>query len=182
MKRLTLLALVGLTLLLGLPASAQEVVPVSSLLTLPDTYDQQIVTIRGEIVGDYGDRGDVVWVQVNDDAYVDEPSYEVGRLSGTNTGISVKIDGSIPDDFGPPGAHGVRGPIVLVSGVFRDLDPELGGLTYLEATEVTLLEAARVVPEREPDITALVAGALLTLGGLLALAARRDLLRPRRSR
>jgi hypothetical protein len=93
----------------------------------------------------------------------------------------VKIDGSIPDEFGPPGAHGVRGPIVLVSGVFRDLDPELGGLTYLEATEVTLLEAARVVPEREPDLTALVAGALLTLGGLLALAARRDILRPVRS-
>ena len=181
MRRFTVLALAGLTLLLGLPAFAQEVIPVSSLLALPDDYDQQIVTIRGEIVGDYSDRGGVVWVQVNDDPYVDAPSYETGRLSGTNTGISVKIDGAIPDGFGPPGAHGVRGPIVMVSGVFRDLDPALGGLTYLEATEVTLVEAAKVVPEREPDLPALVAGALLTVGGLLALAARRDLLRPRHS-
>jgi hypothetical protein len=165
---------------LAIPAAAQEIVPVSSLLALPDEYDQQVVTIRGEIVGDYGDRGNVVWVQVNDDPYVDEPLSTSGRLAGTNTGLSVRLTGAIPDGFGAPGGHGVRGPIVEVTGVFRDLDPALGGITFLEATDVVLIESSERLPEPGADTAALVTGAMLTAGALLAMAQRRDLL-PKRS-
>lgn len=167
-------------LCLFLPATAalgQEELDVSTLLARPDSYDQQIVTIRGEIVGDYGDRGDVVWVQVNDDPYVDQPLAEHERLAGTNTGISVRLSGGIPADFGPPGGYGIRGPIVEVTGVFRDLDPDLGGLTFVEAVEVTLVSPAETFSEPGPDTAAAVAGAALTALGLLALAHRRDLLR-----
>ena len=158
-------------------AQGQEMVEVSTLLAQADTYDQQVVTIRGEIVGDYGDRGDVVWVQVNDDPYVDEPFAADGRLAGTNTGISVRLTGGVPADFGPPGGHGVRGPIVEITGVFRDLDPDLGGLTFVEAVDVVLVSPARTFPEPGPDAAAAVTGAALTAAALLALAQRRDLLR-----
>lgn len=160
-------------------ASAQEVTEVSNLLALPDEFDQQIVTIRGEIVGDYGDRADVVWVQVNDDPYVDEPLSVNGRLAGTNTGISVRLSGEVPSTFGSPGGYGVRGPIVEITGVFRDLDPSLGGLTYIEATEVELVAPSERLPEPGPSAGATATGALLTVLGLLALAQRRDLLRLR---
>ncbi|HVR31385.1 MAG TPA: hypothetical protein VMS74_01625 [Acidimicrobiia bacterium] len=180
MKRLTalVLALLGL----ALPAAAQEVTEISTLLTLPDQFDQQVVTIRGEIVGDYGDRGSVVWVQVNDDPYVDQPFAESGRLGGTNTGMSVRISHPIPVEFGPPGGYGIRGPIVEVTGVFRDLDPALGGLTFVEAANVELVEASRRLPESGFDSAAVVVGGTLTLLGLLTMAQRRDLLRkPNRS-
>lgn len=171
-----LLAAVAVLLLPALPGAGQETVAVSTLLTQPDQYDQQFVTIRGEIVGDYGDRGNVVWVQVNDDAYVEQPLASTGRLGGTNTGISVRLSGSIPDTFGAPGAHGVRGPIVEVSGIFRDLDPALGGLTFIEATDVLLVSPSQTVPEPGPDPVAAALGAILTAAGLLALAHRRNLL------
>jgi hypothetical protein len=158
-------------------ASGQEQVEVSTLLSQSDTYDQQIVTIRGEIVGDYGDRGDVVWVQVNDDPYVDQPLAADGRLAGTNTGISVRLSDGIPADFGPPGGYGIRGPIVEVTGVFRDLDPDLGGITFVEAVDVVLVSPAESFPEPGPDTAAAIAGATLTALALLALAHRRDLLR-----
>lgn len=161
------------------PALAQDVTEVSNLLALPDEFDQQIVTIRGEIVGDYGVRTDVVWVQVNDDPYVDEPLAVNGRLAGTNTGISVRLSGEVPPAFGSPGGHGVRGPIVEITGVFRDLDPTLGGLTYIEATDVELVARSERLPESGASTAATVAGAVLTVLGLLALAQRRDLLRPR---
>lgn len=174
MRRL-LAAAVVLTLP-ALPAAAQETVEVSTLLALPDEYDQQIVTIRGEIVGDYGDRGDVVWVQVNDDPYVDQPLISTGRLAGTNTGISVRLSGGIPDSFGAPGAHGVRGPIVEVTGTFRDLDPALGGLTFVEATDVFLVSPSQRLREPGLDPVAAALGAILTAAGLLALAHRRNLI------
>lgn len=183
MKGLAVLVLAGALLAPGMPAAAQETVPVSTLLALPDDYDQQVVTVRGELVGDYGSRGDETWVQLNDDAYVDRPLAATGRLAGTNTGIGLRIRGSIPDGFGPPGGHGVRGPIVLVTGVFRDFDPELGGLTFIDATSVELVESAQTLPEPGFDLPAALAGAVLTLAGLALLAHRRDLLpTPRKSR
>lgn len=178
MRRLVIVA----TALLAIPAasaSAQEVSEVSSLLALPHEFDQQIVRVRGEIVGDYGDRTDVVWVQVNDDPYVDEPLAVNGRLAGTNTGISVRLSGEVPSSFGTPGGYGVRGPIVEVTGVFRDLDPSLGGLTYIEATEVELIAPSERLSEPGASRGAMATGAALTVLGLLAMAQRRDLLRPR---
>lgn len=175
MRRFSVLALALLGL--ALPAVAQEVTEISTLLALADEYDQQIVTIRGEIVGDYGDRGEVVWVQVNDDPYVDQPFAEFSRLTGTNTGMSVRISHPIPVEFGPPGGYGIRGPVVEVTGVFRDLDPAFGGLTFVEATSVDLVAASRRLPERGFDISAAIVGGVLTLLGLLTMAQRRDLFR-----
>lgn len=170
-----LLAAVTVLMLPVLPAAGQETVAVSTLLAQPDEYDQQVVTIRGEIVGDYGNRGNVVWVQVNDDAYVDQPLSSTGRLAGTNTGISVRLTGGVPDTFGAPGAHAVRGPVVEVTGIFRDLDPSIGGLTFVEATDVLLVAPSQSLPRPGPDPVATALGAILTAGGLLALALRRDL-------
>lgn len=174
--RRALLTLAGV-LLVALPAAAQQVVPVSTLLALPDEYDQQVVTVRGEFVGDYGARGDVTWVQLNDDAYVDAPLAQDGRLGGTNTGIGIRIPGAIPEEFGEPGGFGIRGPVVEVVGVFRDLDPALGGITFIEAVEINLISPAEPIAGPGLDLPALIAGVALTLGGLLTLALRRDLLR-----
>ncbi len=160
----------------AVPAAAQEEVPVSSLLSDPALYDQHVVTIVGEIVGDFGERDAVVWVQVNDDPYVAMPLARSGRLAGTNTGIAVRLPGIDPGEFGQPGRHGVRGPVLRVTGVFRNLDPALGGLTFVDAADVVLLAPSEKLPVPGVDTAALVPGIILTLTALLALAHRRDLL------
>ncbi len=169
-------AMVVLLLLPVLPAGASTPVSVSNLLTEADSYDLMQVTVVGEIVGDYGDRGEVVWVQLNDDAYTHRPPGSDRELAGTNIGISVRLSEVPLESFGSPGGHGVRGPIVEVTGVFRNLHPEMGGLTFIDATLVVLVEQSVPTPEAGPDLAALIVGAILTVGGLLALAHRRDLL------
>ncbi len=166
----------AIILLPVLPVGASTLVDVAELLTEADAYDLVQVTVVGEIVGDYGDRGDVVWVQLNDDAYTHQPPGSMRQLAGTNTGISVRLSGISLEDFGSPGGHGVRGPIVEVTGVFRNLHPQLGGLTFIDATDVILVEQSVATPESGPDLAALIIGTILTVGGLLALAHRRDLL------
>lgn len=155
----------------------------SSLLADPGIYDQHVVTIVGEIVGDYGERGDVIWVQVNDDPYVDRPLAQWGRLAGGNNGISVRLEDVSLEDFGPPGGHGVRGPVVQVTGVFHHIDPERGGLIFIEAADVVLVDASVAIPADEMNVASLVIGAILTTAGLLTMAHRRDLLpkRPERA-
>lgn len=167
---------VGTTLIPGLPAGASTPVDVSELLAEADVYDLMQVTVVGEIVGDYGDRGEIVWVQLNDDAYTHQPPGSARQLAGTNIGISVRLSGVSVEDFGSPGGHSLRGPIVEVTGVFRNLHPELGGLTFIDATDVVLVERSVATPEAGPDLTASIIGTILTVGGLLALAQRRDLL------
>ena len=167
---------VAFVLLPVLPAGASTPVDVAELLAEADAYDLMEVTVVGEIVGDYGDRGEIVWVQLNDDAYTHQPPGSDRQLAGTNIGISVRFSEVSLEGFGSPGGHGVRGPIVEVTGVFRNLHPEMGGLTFIEATDVVLVQGSVADPEASPDLAASIVGAVLTIGGLLALAHRRDLL------
>jgi hypothetical protein len=169
-------SVVALAVLAASPAAASTTVPVAELLVEADAYDLKQVTVVGEIVGDYGDRGEFVWVQLNDDAYAHRPPGQDRQLAGTNIGISVRLSGVSLGDFGSPGGHGVRGPLVEVTGIFRNLHPELGGLTFIDATSVVLIEPSVTIAEQGPDLVALIIGSLLTAAGLLALAHRRDLL------
>jgi len=174
MRLVALLTLIGL---LSVPAAAlaDETVPVSSLLANPGAFDQTVVTVRGEIVGDYGRRGDIVWVQVNDDPYVDLPLVQRTHPVGTNTGIAVRYPVAMQGDFGRPGVYRIRGPIVQVTGIFRHLDPETGGITYIQATDLTLLSASERVPIPAASPVPALVGAVLTLGGLYAMSRRRDM-------
>lgn len=156
-------------------ALAEDILPVSALIENPDAYDQTVVTIQGEIVGDFGRRGDIVWVQVNDDPYVDTPLVERAGPVGTNTGIAVRYPASMQGDWGPPGAYGIRGPIVEVTGVFRHLDPGTGGMTFVQAAKVTLIEPSRDVAIPGGSPLPVIIGGLLTVGGLVAMSRRRDM-------
>ena len=144
----------------------------------PERFDDREVTIRGEIIGDYGYRADDIWIQINDDTYADTPLLERGEPSGTNTGIGVRLPtGTVDEAWGPPGGYRVRGPIVEVTGVFHHADPERGGDTYMDATAVRLIEPARpiAVPGADPVLLAMAAFMVILGGGLWARARWRKL-------
>lgn len=158
----------------ALPGAAQELVPVSELDENPTAYAGRMVTIEGEIVGDYGIRDDVVWCQVNDDPYVDAPLAETGRLAGTNIGIGVRLPrASFDDGWGQPGSSDTRGPVVRVTGTFRYNDPEESGETFLEARQVELVEPSRPFEQGpSPAWPAVTGGVLIVTGAGLFFGVR----------
>jgi hypothetical protein len=126
---------------------------VSELDTDPTEWNGRPVEIVGEVIGDYGRRASGVWIQVNDDAYADSPLIEGGPLSGGNTGLGVRMPSDLFDEtlWGSPGRYDTRGPILQVTGIFRYADAETGGDTFIEATEIVLLEPSRPLDVPGPD-------------------------------
>lgn len=154
-----------------------ETVSVADLETTPEAYDDRTVTLRGELVGDYGVRRDGIWVQLNDDPYVDAPLAETGGLAGGNVGLGVWLPLEHLDLLGrhAPGRYGRRGPVVEVTGTFRYHDPALGGETYLRAAGLTLIQPGRPLeapPRRWP---AAGGAALLALAAALAVRVSRTI-------
>lgn len=172
MRTLLVLALCAV----ALPAAAQEVVSVGDLLLEPAVYNETEVAVVGELVGDYSKRDQEVWVQLNDDDYVDAPLGEPGSEgNSTNTGIGIRIPLGLFDEVvtDPPGRYGWRGPKITVTGVFLHFDPELGGETYIDATDLGLVEPGRPIATPGPGV-ALIVGPLLALVGVgIFLTARR---------
>jgi len=164
-------------LLILVPATgaiAQESVTTQELDADPGRFADRRLTIVGELIGDYGRRGDSVWVQLNDDAYVTEPLTETGKLAGTNSGIGVRIPAThFGADWGEPGRYGVRGPIVRVVGFFRYHDVDTAGETFIDVTSTELIERSRRIDVGglEP-VTFISGGAMIVVGIGLYLLGR----------
>lgn len=146
---------------------ALSTVPVSELDADPATWNGTEVTVTGEIIGDYSVRGDIVWFQLNDDAYGATPLGEGGTLQGGNVGIGVRILRSEwSSAWGEPGRYGQRGPIVEVTGTFLHNSPEDQGETFIDGSRVELVEAARPIETPPASAARAIVGGLLALAGL----------------
>lgn len=156
---------------LAIPADA-TVLTTTELDAEPARWNGRSVIITGEVVGDYARRPDVVWVQINDDAYSRTPLLETGQLVGSNAGLGVRIPNELFDAaaWGRPGGYRTRGPVLAVTGVFRHADPTTGGDTFIDATDVELVSPSR--PLEAPSINwTLVAVSVVAIAGGGALAA-----------
>jgi len=129
------------------PAAGSEV-EIADLLADQGAYDQSEITVRGELIGDFGRRGDWVWVQVNGDSYADEPVLAGGPLTGGNLGIAARIPEGLfaEGGFGDAGGYRHRGAVVLLTGTWRFHDPDRTGESYLEVTAMQV-----VAPEQRLD-------------------------------
>jgi hypothetical protein len=143
-----LVALLALSLLGAVPAGADggsipvhlDEVTVADLLADPAAYTAMPVVVRGELVGDFGERDDgTVWTQLNGDPYAEAPLLSGGSLAGPNQGIGVRFPAEVWPGFDRPGGYRVRGPVVELTGNWRYHDPERGGESYLDVTGVVLL-------------------------------------------
>lgn len=150
MKRLVIVATVFLTVMVSAVAAdghqtETSEVAVGDLVNDPRLWDNRVVSITGELVGDYSRRTDGVWVQINEDPYVESPIAAGGAPVGANTGVGARIPTEVFEATveGPPGHYGRVGPEVRLTGVFRHNDPELTGETYLDVQTIELVAAAR---------------------------------------
>lgn len=165
-RRLAVLVVLGLIVLVALPAAAQVEVTVEDLLADPEAFDGITITVEGELIGDYGFRpGGWMWTQLNDDSYARAPVVEDGPLTGSNLGIGVRMSSAVGERLDPPGGYRVRGPIVRATGIWRYHDPDRGGETYLDAATVETAEPGEDL-EEGANWWALGAGiALLIISG-----------------
>lgn len=166
--------LVATLLVVGAPAVAGQVA-VADLVVDGARWNGEIVTIEGELVGDFQRRGEWTWVQLNGDSYADVPAPEGGELTGANVGVAVRIRTDALDVtvLDAPGRYGVRGPIVRVTGEWRHRDEDRGGESYLAASTLELLEGERRFEEPMPWGVLIAGLALLGLAGSMGLVSRR---------
>jgi hypothetical protein len=170
MRRTLFLASMVIFLLLPTSALAAIDTTVPELVERGAEFDDVEVSVRGELVGDYGFRNDTwVWTQLNGDPYVNAPLREDGSASGGNTGIGIRMPTELAADLDPPGRYRSRGPVVLVVGIWKYHDTERQGESYLEVKSLTMLEPGRPL-EQGPNWLVIVGGAVLV--GAAALAWR----------
>lgn len=166
-------------LLLAPMVMAQVEVDVTDLDTHPDQYEGTRVVITGEVVGDYGIRSDVVWIQLNTDVYADTPLRTRDDAVGSNVGIGVRYPRALHnEEWGPPGGYGVRGPILRVEGVFRYNDDEESGETFIDADTIEVMSPSLSMGLRDPDIAMWIAAIIAALGGAALYGSARLRRRP----
>jgi len=175
-----LVAMIGALVLVALPAPASsETVTVLDLVTAGEAWAGEVVSVEGELVGDYGRRPDgCVWTQLNGDPYVTRPLVDGGGPVGGNVGIGIRMDQSLAAGLDPPGRHGIRGPVVTVTGTWRWHDARRQGESFLDVVSLEVIEGGRRLPMRTDWTSALGGVALLGLA-ILVLRLGRSAVYPR---
>jgi hypothetical protein len=149
------------------PAIAQEIAVSELLAESPDLSNQEI-TIEGELVGDFGFRGDGwMWTQLNDDPYVDHPIRDGIAPIGGNIGVGVRIPSELAENLDHPGGYHYRGPVVRLTGIWRHHDPNRQGESYLEVEILELIDEGRILDEGVVWWTVFVGLGLLAAAGLI---------------
>lgn len=170
-------ALIGSLVIVVAPSVAQgaDEVPVATIITESADLDGATIVVRGELVGDFLRRSDVVWVQLNGDAYVDAPSRAGGGRAGGNVGIGARIPGTLAVllEGEHPGGYRWRGPVVLATGVWRHHDPGRGGESYLDVVGLVVLESALPTHGGAQWWALAVGGLLMAAGAAPLMASRR---------
>lgn len=147
-------------------------VSVSDLIADGEAYDNTLITVEGEFVGDYGFRRDgFMWTQLNDDSYARDALVNGGPRTGANTGIGVRMPSELGENLDPVGGYRLEGPLVQLGGIWRYHDPDRGGETYLDVAELVVIEDGRRL-EEGPDWIVFGFGVVL-IGASAALWYRR---------
>lgn len=163
-------------LLVPVPVLAAQETSVSEVIEEAAELGGEEISVRGELVGDYGNRDDGwTWTQLNGDGYVDSPLRDGGIPQGSNTGIGVRIPTDLLADLGPPGGYRHRGPIVRVEGEWRYHDPERQGESYLQVESLVVVEPGYSFGDDVNWLPAVIGVFLVVFAGLVAwLTLRRD--------
>lgn len=107
-----------------IPRASIADVSSNNLYDCPQSYDNQRVRYRGEVVGALLRRDTGVWVQLNDDVYAEVigplPAHRDFR--GGNAGVGVLLPPEVAADVSFIGGPQTRGDVLEVSGTFHRID------------------------------------------------------------
>lgn len=135
-----------------IPESAKTSVSIHELLSRPEIYDQQVIYIEGEIVGQVLRRKDGAWFHLKD---------KDGLMIGIWTSHAVV------DNFSFLGRHGIRGDYLGITGVYYKICPLHGGDTDIHLNEVVYHIVGHPLPKSPVSPIKAYFLILLFLSGLL---------------
>lgn len=120
-----------------IPRASIADVSSNNLYDCPQSYDNQRVRYRGEVVGALLRRDTGVWVQLNDDVYADVigplPAHRDFR--GGNAGVGVLLPTQLAEHIDFVGGPQTRGDVIEIEGVFNRVDPS-GEVAVIRADTV----------------------------------------------
>lgn len=117
---------------ISLEAKAETKYSINDLIENAATLDNQVVTIKGEAIGEAMNRGDYTWVNIND---------------GTNA-IGVWMDSETAKSITYYGNYKNIGDTIVVTGMFRKACAEHGGEADLHSIEINIEKPGYLVNEQ----------------------------------
>lgn len=159
------------------PASAPgEPIPVQSddLYDCPHLYDGRAVRYEGEVIGAVLRRADGAWAQLNDDAYAGDlgPLPAHRQFRGGNAGVGVHLPGPLADRIEWIGAHGSRGDVLAVTGIYHQSETASGEVAVIRAAAGEITAPGQPASHR-PLQDRRVVGSILAAAALALVAAAR---------
>lgn len=163
----------------GTPVPSPNQVSSSALVEEPGAYDGGEITFTGEAIGEAMERGDMVWLHLNDDAYYQLNSEEGTPLGGYNSGMAIWIPRRLTDEIEHYGDHSNAGDIIRVTGMFNAACAEHGGDMDIHAESLAEVTPGRRVREPLDRDKALWAVSLAALAAAVFFIDRRGARRAR---
>ena len=135
-------------------SSALAIIPVQTLVENGKTYDEQVVEIQGEAIGDILVRGQNAWMNV-----LAKDGNAIGILCSKEQAQQIKILGNYKN----------RGDEVLVTGTFYRFMKEQSGETSIKAQSITIIRSGYPTNHKIPQERLIFALFLLLLTGIAIL-------------
>lgn len=102
-------------------------------------WNGRIITFKGEAIGECMVRGDMAWLHLNDDAYMEKNIEEGALLGGYNSGHAIWISAELARQILFWGDFKHQGDIVKVSGTFHAACREHGGDMDIHAASMVVI-------------------------------------------
>ena len=143
---------------------AAETVTINQLIENTAKYDNLVVTVEGEVIGETLERGDFAWVNLND----------------TTNAIGIWMKLSDTKQLHYYGDYSHRGDTVKITGRFSRACSEHGGDFDIHCNQIEIVEKGWIVNESVSSnkITATVVLSIITsilLAGYIKLVRRKEL-------
>lgn len=150
---ITFAALIMLWNLSEMRLEAKDQLNINQLIEESQLYDQKEVRISGEVIGKPMNRGEYVWLNIND---------------GQNAiGISVLKKG-LPD-IRYYGSYHEKGDQVMVTGIFFKACKQHGGETDIHGTTIQILQKGEKIPHTVSISKVIIAISFLLVGVGIAI-------------
>lgn len=97
----------------------------SELIAKPQLYEDRLVSVTGEVIGEVMKRGELSWI----------------NLKNGDAVIGVLVPTSMIPSISYAGNYHYRGDTIEVVGIFRHSDPGVGGEFSIRADRVAIIES-----------------------------------------
>jgi hypothetical protein len=139
----------------------------ASLVENANAWNGRVITFKGEVIGEAMVRGKMVWIHLNDDAYMWKNIEEEAKLDGYNSGHAVWISTDLAMGIRFFGDFKHEGDVVKIVGMFHAACPQHGGDMDIHASTLEIVRVGHPVHHVFNTSRAITAAVLLVLALVL---------------